>query len=56
VNLETMAINTKVGIFHNRTLKVLRNIHFKKELKKTMARLANVVLIDRKFYNFFECN
>jgi hypothetical protein len=40
----------------NYPFKVQRNIHCKKELKKTMARLAKVVLIDRNFYNFFGCN
>jgi hypothetical protein len=31
----------------NYPFKVQRNIHCKKELKKTMARLAKVVLIDK---------
>jgi hypothetical protein len=38
------------GIFHNRALQ--RKIHLKKEL----ARLAKVLLVDGNFYNFFGCN
>jgi hypothetical protein len=37
-------------------VKVQRNIHCEKELKKTMARLAMIVLNGRNFYNFFGCN
>jgi hypothetical protein len=37
-------------------VKLQRNTHYKKELKKTMVRLAKVVLIDRNFYNFFGWN
>jgi hypothetical protein len=33
---------------HHQTLKVQRNIHCEKELKKTMARLAKIVLIDSR--------
>jgi hypothetical protein len=40
----------------NQTLKVQRKTHYKKELRKTMARLAKVVLVDGIFYNFFGCN
>ena len=32
-----------------------RKTHCEKELRKTMARLAKVVLVDRIFYNFFRC-
>jgi hypothetical protein len=35
---------------------VPRKIHWGKELRKTMARLAKLVLIDGNFYNFFGCN
>jgi hypothetical protein len=37
-------------------VKAQRNIHWEKELRKTMARLANLMLIDGIFYNFFGCN
>jgi hypothetical protein len=32
---------------------IARKTHCEKELKKTMVRLAKVVVIDRNFYNFF---
>jgi hypothetical protein len=37
-------------------VKVQRKIHYKKELRKTMARLAKIVLVDGNLYNFFGCN
>jgi hypothetical protein len=37
-------------------LVVQRKIHWEKELKISMARLAKLVLVDGNFYNFFECN
>jgi hypothetical protein len=33
-----------------------RSLCCEKELRKTMARLAKVVLVDRNFYNLIGCN
>jgi hypothetical protein len=43
---------------HQRALgiKVQRKTHCEKELRKTMARLAKVVLVDGNFYNFLKSN
>jgi hypothetical protein len=47
-------ISTSGGIPHNRALKVHRKIHYEKELRKNMARLAKVVLDDGNFTIFLD--
>jgi hypothetical protein len=37
-------------------VKVQKKTHCEEELRKTMARLAKVVLVDGNSYNFFEYN
>jgi hypothetical protein len=54
-NDESCLICCKSGIPYDQT-PVQRKTHCEKVLRKTMARLAKVVLVDRIFYNFFGCN
>jgi hypothetical protein len=39
---------------YNRRVKVQRKTHYRKELKKSIVRLAKIVLIDRNFTIFLD--